>query len=245
MAFTLLSLAGRRDPVEESRPFPGARIFVPGLSGPRLVVALKATPTGDHGVVVLGTAGDLVFRKIVYGDGRFHVQLEHQYDRLALAGFPGGARLTHGSPTTPVVPFPGAAAWRAIRQRLADTPIMNELRLVTGRLESVTVEPLEPSSVWLTTAVLAALAGDLDLVNRVGLRLATHLGPSPLGTFGGTKTEARTARTPDRVEHGSARRPELGLGQVWSAWFRSVLDAEAAWFGRITAAQLMRPDRQS
>src|SRR6266516_229387 len=51
----------------------------------------------DDGLVVSATAGELSFRKTVYPDGRFQVQIEQGRDRVALAGSEGRLTATYGS----------------------------------------------------------------------------------------------------------------------------------------------------
>ena len=72
--------------------------------GAGLAINEMMTMMSDGGAVVSVTIAEVVVRKMVYADGRFHVQIEEGRDRIAFAGSEGRASLTYGAETVSFVP---------------------------------------------------------------------------------------------------------------------------------------------
>jgi len=118
------------------------------------------TVISDGGVLVSVTLGDVVLRKVVYGDGRFHVQVEEARDRLAFAGSAGRASLTYGAETVSFVPSTEAHALARARQLVSSANVVVTFRRLAERLVRVRKTSAGAVSVQLTAALVAEVVGE-------------------------------------------------------------------------------------
>lgn len=118
------------------------------------------TIISDGGVLVSVTLGDVVLRKVVYGDGRFHVQIEEARDRLAFAGSAGRASLTYGAETVSFVPSTDVRALVRARQLVSSAKVVATFSRLADRLVRVRKTSAGAVSVQLTAALVAEVMGD-------------------------------------------------------------------------------------
>ncbi len=140
--------------------------------GTHLTMSGTITPTWDDGMLISVSAGDVVFRKVVYADGRFHVQIEQHRDRVALIGSRGRASVTFGPETASFVPYQGAEALDRVRQLLILSPLVAGFRRFADRLELTGQAGADALSVRLTAALMAETAGEQGMVVRLVRALA-------------------------------------------------------------------------
>ena len=135
--------------------------------GINLAMSGTTTPTWDDGMLISVSAGDVVFRKVVYADGRFQVQIEQHRDRVALTGSRGRASVTFGLDTASFVPHLGVEALDRVRRLLVLSPIVAGFRQFAEHLEKTGRAGADALSVRLTAALVAEAAGEQGTVVRL------------------------------------------------------------------------------
>lgn len=168
-------LARAGEPETEATPaVKGARVR---LAKPELGLALAVSPTTDGGYLLSASAGDLVFRKVVYADGRFHVQIERGQDRMALSGEPGRIHVTHGTQSLSLNPAEvDEKQARRVRALLMNAPVVAQFRRLIAELEDSEELSVEILGLRLTGALVAELDGDEGAGRRLKRALIRELG---------------------------------------------------------------------
>jgi hypothetical protein len=140
-----------------------------------LVVAVS--PTADGGYLVSASAGDLVFRKVVYDDGRFHAQIERGTDRIVFTGGRDRVHVTYGSESlTRLHADQGETQALRIRTMLVHAPVVAAFRRLIADLEEQDALSPELLSLRMTGAFVAELDGDVGAARRLNRALMRSLG---------------------------------------------------------------------
>jgi hypothetical protein len=201
--------------------------------GINLTMSGTTTPTWDDGMLISVSAGDVVFRKVVYADGRFQVQIEQHRDRVALTGSRGRASVTFGLETASFVPHVGVEALDRVRRLLVLSPIVAGFRRFAAHLEKTGRAGADALSVRLTAALVAETAGEQGTV----VRLIRATAGDDKGRFRrGVAASARHVAW--RIEDLPSMDDEGAMGRhPVEVAFQCVLDMESRWFA---AARLER-----
>lgn len=141
-----------------------------------LGLTMAISPTTDGGFLLSASAGSLVFRKVVYEDGRFHVQIEQGGDRFAVSGEHGRVHLTHGRKTLTLRPEDDERQGRRVRGMLLEVPVVAQFRRLIADLEDSDEMSVEVLGLRLTGALIAELDGDQGASRRLKRALIRHLG---------------------------------------------------------------------
>jgi hypothetical protein len=216
--------------------------------GTNLTMSGTTAPTWDEGILISVSAGDVVFRKVVYADGRFHVQIEQHRERVALTGSRGRASVTFGPETASFVPHPGLEALDRVRQLVTLSPLVARFRRLAERLARTSHAGADVLSVRLTAALVAEIAGEQGAVQQ--FTRATAAAGHNEGTP--TVTEkcgfargwvASVSQVVRGLEERDCADDETATEQhAVELAFRRVLDMEARWFA---AADEKRADRRT
>jgi hypothetical protein len=145
---------------DETRRGWGVGLGTEGHAQSGLLMNELTTVISDGGVLVSVTLGDVVLRKVVYSDGRFHVQIEVARDRLAFAGSAGRASLTYGADTVSFVPSTVVCARERARQLVSSANVVTTFRRFAERLGRLRGTSPGAVSVHLTTALVGEVMGE-------------------------------------------------------------------------------------
>lgn len=168
-------LAGAGEPKPGSNRAPARTVVQLGPADPELAIAVSATT--DGGYLLSASAGELAFRKVVYADGSFHVQIEQGGDRLALSGTADRVHVTHGKRSVTLKPADGDEAQaRRVRGLLIDAPVVARFRRLIAELEDSEELSVEVLGLRLTGALVAELDGDEGAARRLKRSLIRELG---------------------------------------------------------------------
>jgi hypothetical protein len=223
---------GFRDITErfDDRPPPGAGLAINEVM----------TMMSDGGMVVSVTIAEVVVRKMVYADGRFHVQIEEGRDRIAFAGSEGRASVTYGAETVSFVPDAAPATLDRAREIVAAARVVATFRRLAERLGRTTRKTASSVSVTLTAALVAEVAGEPGIA--VAMRGLTsvparqHHAAYERGDAFGDRWAERVGRLPPGSEWpgatGAQSQPRSSMG----AALHVLLQLEAAWYA--TAASV-------
>lgn len=147
------------------------------LARPELGLAVAVSATADGGYLLSASAGELAFRKVVYDDGRFHVQIERGQDRMALSGEPGQIHVTHGTRSLSLNPADvDEKQARRVRALLMNAPVVAQFRRLIAELEDSEELSIEMLGLRLTGALVAELDGDEGAGRRLKRALIRELG---------------------------------------------------------------------
>jgi hypothetical protein len=202
--------------------------------GASLTVTELKTIMQDGGAVVSVTMGDVVFRKVVYDDGRFHVQIEEARDRMAFAGSKGRASLTYGPETVVFVSDPSAHSVERARELVGTAKVASTFRQIAERMGRTRRTSAGAVSVRLTAALVAEIAGERGIASQVARVMSTPA-PQYRGSFNGVDefhdrwTEHAVRRlsvSSDQADGGDSC-PRLASLDVA---LRALLTLEAAWY---------------
>lgn len=167
--------AAARRPTDE-----GGLIRTHRVAGVRadLGLTISVSTTADGSLLLSAAAGDLAFRKVVYPDGRFHVQIDQGRDRIALAGSEGRVTVTYGSHSLTLAPTDqdDEQQGRRVRELLVTAPALRLFRRLNAELEASGDISPEVLGVRLTGALVAEIDGDEGAVRRLGRELTTKFG---------------------------------------------------------------------
>ena len=170
------ALAGAGEPDPAGRSAHRALVR-PAKVTSELGLAVSVSPTTDGGFLLSASSGSLVFRKVVYADGRFHVQIEQDSDRLALSGEPGRLHITHGRRTLTLRPAEDdERQGKRVREMLLEVPVVAQFRRLIAELEDSDELSAEILGLRLTGALIAELDGDEGAGRRLKRALIRHLG---------------------------------------------------------------------
>ena len=157
------------------RDFAGRSVDDRQAPGTVLTMNEMTTLMADGGAVISVTVADVVLRKMVYADGRFHVQLEEARDRIAFAGSEGRASMTYGAETVSLVPSADAISAERARQLVAGANVVSTFRRLAERLGRTRRTSACAVSVRLTWALVAEVAGEVGAVGRLAPLCSTHV----------------------------------------------------------------------
>jgi len=143
--------------------------------GPGLSMNEMTTVISDGGVLVSVMLGDVVLRKVVYADGRFHVQIEEARDRLAFAGSPGRASLTYGAETVSFVPCADTRTLERARDLVASADVVATFRRMAERLGRYRRTSAGAVSVHLTAALVLEVVGEQGIALQITRLLSAPL----------------------------------------------------------------------
>jgi hypothetical protein len=193
---------------------------------------------GDGGAVISVTVADVVLRKVVYADGRFHVQIEEARDRIAFAGSPGRASLTYGADSVSVVPAADPPTIQRARSLLAGAKVVSTFRRLAERLRRTKRTSASAVSVRLTWALIAEVAGEAGVMTQLTSMPAARVSDSQ--AFADFRDNFETLWNEHAVGLLSAvplkpdwRSEELQLRSLDAA-FHILLMLESAWYAIAT-----------
>jgi hypothetical protein len=135
--------------------------------GSSLSVTEMLSPLRDGGVVVSVAIGQVILRKVVYDDGRFHVLVEEARDRIAMTGSRGRASVTYGPETVMFVPDVGAHGVERAHQLIGATGVTTAFRQVVERMGRTRRTSAGTVSVRLTAALMADIAGERGVASQL------------------------------------------------------------------------------
>jgi hypothetical protein len=217
----------------EDRPAPG----------PVLTMSEMTTLLADGGALISVTVAEVVLRKMVYVDGRFHVQLEEARDRIAFAGSKGRASMTYGAATVPLVPNADAISAERARQLVASANVVLTFRRLAERLGRTRRTSACAVSVRLTWALIAEVAGEAGAVDRLASIYSTHVPRHQAPYDADDDFDRRWIERAAQVLDPEARRIEgamsSGVPSLDSA-FHTLLKLEAAWYAVASGASEIR-----
>jgi hypothetical protein len=208
--------------------------------GAGLAINEMMTMMSDGGAVVSVTIAEVVVRKMVYADGRFHVQIEEGRDRIAFAGSAGRASLTYGAETVSFVPDADPAALDRAREIMSTARVVATFRRLAERLGRTARKTASAASVGLTAALVAEVAGEpgiaVELGGLMSVPIRQHHAAYEKGNAFGDRWAERVGRLPPGSEQpdgtGALSQPVSSM----SAAFRALLQLEAAWYATATSA---------
>jgi hypothetical protein len=154
-----------------------------GAPSPRRIVAgstdlvLNVSASNDGGLLLSATTPDLSFRKVVYSDGRYTMQIEHGRDRLVVSGSSDGVVVTRGTKSITYSPERNDPSQGVdIRRLLLDSPAAAAFRALAADLDTAKGDGMEVLGLRISGAVLGELDGDVGATRRLGRDLLTKLG---------------------------------------------------------------------
>jgi hypothetical protein len=142
----------------DDRTTSGQSTFGTGLTVTELYTLMR-----DGGAVISVTIGDVILRKMVYDDGRFHVLVEEARDRIALAGSQGRASVTYGPETVVFLPETGSRRAERAREVIRSAKVITTFRQVVERMGRTRRTRAGAVSVRLTAALVADIAGEAGI----------------------------------------------------------------------------------
>lgn len=175
----LVTVLGGAAAARETAPPTNGMVRVHRLSGARddLGLTVSVSATTDGSLLLSATAGDLAVRKVVYPDGRFHVQIEQGRDRVALTGAVGRVSVTYGSRSLTLTPDrDDDQQGRRVRELLAASPSLRLFRRLNAELEASGDITPEMLGLRLTGALVAEIDGDEGAVRRLSRELMAKYG---------------------------------------------------------------------
>lgn len=137
-------------------------------------ITFSANTTVDGAIQVEGRGGDLSFRKKVFYDGRFTVELEAPRDKVALALSEHAITITRGKKTIKLTPEGSDDDFDNVRRLLADSRAVRLLRSAGAAFEATEDDSAAAASLLLADALVGVLTGDVGAPRRVSNRLTRH-----------------------------------------------------------------------
>jgi hypothetical protein len=211
--------------------------------GTALTMNEMTTLMADGGALISVTVADVVLRKMVYVDGRFHVQLEEARDRIAFAGSEGRASMTYGGETVSLVPNADAISAERARQLAASAHVVSTFRRLAERLGRTRRTSACAVSVRLTWALVAEVAGEAGTVDRLANLYSTHVPPHQAPYDPDDNFDRRWIEHAAQAVAPEARRIEDAMSSgvpPLDAAFHRLLKLEAAWYAMASGASEMR-----
>ena len=204
--------------------------------GAGLAINEMMTMMSDGGAVVSVTIAEVVVRKMVYADGRFHVQIEEGRDRIAFAGSAGRASLTYGAETVSFVPDAAHAALDRAREIVVTANVVSTFRRLAERLGRTMRKTASSVSVSLTAALVAEVAGEpgiaVALRGLMSVPVRQHYAAYEKSDAFGDRWAERVGRpTPGYERQGALSQP-ASIG----AALHTLLQLEAAWYATASSA---------
>lgn len=191
----------------------------------------------DSGVVVSVTIGEVILRKVVYDDGRFHVLVEEARDRMAMAGSRGRASVTYGAETVVFVPEAGSQGIERARELIGAAKVATTFRQVVERMGRTRRTSAGAVSVRLTAALMADIAGDRGMASQLD-----KLAKSPTPVSGGWSHDRGDDFQDRWLEHVRATHRSFEPMQSVGDALHALLALEAAWYA-VAARSNARPSR--
>jgi hypothetical protein len=151
------------------RPGPGASLLMNEMT----------TIISDGGALASVTLGEVVLRKVVYADGRFHVQIEEARDRIAFTGSEGRASLTYGAETVSFLPAADSPAIERARGLVTTANVVATFRRLAERFGQTWRTSACAVSVHLTAALVSEVAGEPGIAAQVARVLASPVRHHP------------------------------------------------------------------
>jgi hypothetical protein len=224
---------GYRDITERGlgdQPAPGAGLAIHEMT----------TTMSDGGVVVSVTMAEVVLRKVVYADGRFHVQIEEARDRIAFAGSEGRASLTYGAETVSFVPGTDPGVVERARDVVASAKVVETFRRLVERLGRTRRTSASSVSVRLTAALVAEVAGEPGIAVELASLKAVPIPQYPALYEPGDAFDDRWAEHARHLVSSSRRLDIEGATSPHASSlgvaFQMLLQLEAAWYATTASA---------
>jgi hypothetical protein len=152
------------------RPGPGASLLMNEMT----------TIMSDGGALASVTLGEVVLRKVVYADGRFHVQIEEARDRIAFTGSEGRASLTYGPETVSFLPGADACAIERARGVVTAANVVATFRRLAERFGRTWRTSACSVSVHLTAALVSEVSGEPGIAAQVARVIASPVRQSTI-----------------------------------------------------------------
>lgn len=234
-------MAAAATSVEASGERPGGtRVVRQSADVSDLGLSTEISAEGDGGVLLRAWAGDLTFRKVVYADGRFRVELSEGDDTFSLAGEPGTVHLARGKQRLTYRPDrDDERQIQSVRVLLASSRAVGKLRQLTTALEERGLASAEALGLRITGALLGELDGDSGAARRLNRAMLARLAPR-VRMAQTTPPPGAAPNCYDRysaivVEAAKQLEACLGSFNVWNPYrqvcaFVWTLQIESAWF---------------
>jgi hypothetical protein len=206
-----------------------------------LGLTVSVSSTDDDGVLLSATAGDLVFRKVVYADGRDHAQIEQGRDRIAFAGSAGRQVVTYGSRSLTLSADQDDQQPARVRALIVSSPALRQFRRLIAQLEATGDVSPEILGLRVTGAVVSEVDGDEGAVRRLSRELRTRFSAS----MKEVRLRASCYDSYQALVVQAAAQMEQCMGQfsVWNP-MRQVcagvwtLQVESAWFSFLSCSAI-------
>lgn len=208
-----------------------------------LGLTIGVSSTADGAMLLSATAGDLVFRKVVYADGRYQAQIEQGRDRIAFAGSQGRLVVTYGSRSLTMTDDQDSEQPARVRALIGSSPALRQFRRLNAELESSGDVSPEILGLRVTGAVVSEIDGDDGAVRRLSRELRAKFA----GNVKKVRLRASCYDSYQALVVQAAAQMEQCMGQfgVWNP-MRQVcagvwtLQVESAWFSFLSCSAILR-----
>jgi hypothetical protein len=139
---------------------------------PKHNMTFEANGTTDGAIQVDASAGEFGFRKKVFPDGTFTVDLEATNDRVSIRYADTGVEISRGDETLVLTTTPSEEKAAAVVRLLADSRAARLLRTKSAAFEADEDDSSAAASLLLVDGLVGSLTGDVGAPMRVA-RLLT------------------------------------------------------------------------
>jgi hypothetical protein len=211
-------------------------------AGRRADVRWSAGFAPDGSGVVIGSAGEVEYRKQVFADGRFAIWLKAPKEVVRIDGSPGTVRVVRGNRSAVLdLTTDASEGFDKVRALLAGSKAVRLFRLFAATLDPSTEETAAGTAILVSDALVGWLDGDVGAARRLGRQMADRYGKL-----------VRHVRLQDDV--GCYREWESEVVYAWEDYeacqgsfdwwnplrelcsFRWILWVESAWFSFLTCS---------
>jgi hypothetical protein len=133
--------------------------------------------TPDGAGLVVGSAGELEYRKQVFQDGRFAIWLKARKEIVRIEGNPGVVRVVRGNRSAAIdLAAGGEDDFDKVRTLLAGSKAVRLFRLLAATFDPSTEETPAATAMLVSDALIGWLDGDVGAAGRLGRRMAERHG---------------------------------------------------------------------
>lgn len=136
-------------------------------------ITFSVTTTLDGAVQVEGRGGDLVFRKKVYENGGFTLEMEAPRDKVAISFAEHSIRLTRDRKTLTITPATASdEELDKVRRLLADSRAARLIRVAAAAVQDSEDDSASSAALLIGDALVGMLTGDAGAPGRIARHLA-------------------------------------------------------------------------